>query len=1268
MKRPASDMGAQDREDHINDVDMERGSSPADVSQGGTSEACGGVEVTPKAKQQDTGIRHRPGSSTDMMSQESNTKAFSQKVSSDESASAGSDSIAPTPSSISTAATSIRPESSSSSLPPIPSIDDQVAKVRQLMMKKLQDKQKGYVVTIRWLSRVLARCSDRAEGESFDKSATEGDIGPLDNSDLVLAVEGSGDLHDEAGQRFVPLRPGAQIGEDYEVVPEEAWELILQWYGQARGSPIITRYVHDTSTGFNENCQYELNPPVFSLLKLPGNHSDATAESIKETATPPIRMLASRSMPVNTWLRKAKDLVAIDVKSTVRVWKILAGLKSSSGSGMITPAASRSASPAPGAVLVASAGDRMILDVETFTSLRIGDERELLDVKDQTMNPKYNGTSTLSVVGLSRDEVVVLEEQIGGPAGGEWPSDVSKASKSHLTVSRSGAADRVRGKGFSTSGRSSPVPGVMTRGRRRMDGRPRGITGLQNLGNTCYMNSALQCVRSVEELTQYFLHDEYKKDLNPSNPLGHHGEVAKAYASLLGSMYPEITSNNAFSPTRFKGIIGKYGPSFSGYGQQDSQEFLLFLLDGLQEDLNRIHKKPYIEKPDSTDEMVHDQTALKELADKCWEIYKARNDSVITDLFAGMYKSTVICPVCDKVSIIFDPFNNLTLQLPIENNWGREVFYFPLHSRPIRVDVDIDKNSSIRTLKEFVAKRVNSDPDRIVMAEFYRSKFYKMFDNVGTIGEANIQSADTIGLYELDSVPTNYNPNKPKKAFSLYSKEAQDEIPDIGSPEAERLLVPVFNRLVKSNTTRNQQRTFFGEPMYVVITRDDSKDYDSVLRKVLGKVATMTTKNILDDDLIESSAINTPEDSDTLVMHDDGHSSDSNPVQAMSVEGEDGFVDVSMKDNTDGNPPPAAAEKAAHHPVLEPNSFIPPMLQNLFQLRVVQTGDAIPLGWNQIEENKEYPSVSERAARRVPHRPARRDRNPDFREGMRNSLSSDEDDAPLPPLSSAPPDDDSDLESNGEGKGESGSDSASDQLPSAKSIFSNHRPSSRRNSKQISTYSRKGKKNGGKSTASEDAGGLIRPGEAILLDWNLEAYDALFEGSETDDDQMRGAPTWKAFELYKDEELVAKRAQRQTRRRRGISLDDCLNEFGKMETLSENNAWYCPRCKEHRRATKKFELWKAPDILVMHLKRFSSNRNFRDKLEIFVDYPVEGLDLNDRVIMNEEGKSLVYDLVAVDNHYGGLGGGHYTAYAKNFFDSDKNWYEYNGERILVSLF
>lgn len=190
-----------------------------------------------------------------------------------------------------------------------------------------------------------------------------------------------------------------------------------------------------------------------------------------------------------------------------------------------------------------------------------------------------------------------------------------------------------------------------------------------------------------------------------------------------------------------------------------------------------------------------------------------------------------------------------------------------------------------------------------------------------------------------------------------------------------------------------------------------------------------------------------------------------------------------------------------------------------------------------------------------------------------------------------------------------------------------------------------------------DQGPLVRLGEGLVVDWYQEAWSAMY-GKDGPDDNLRGEPTWNTMQTFDDPELTAKRIARTQRRKNGITLDDCLNEFGKEEILSEMDTWYCPRCKEHRRASKKFELWKTPDILVMHLKRFSSSGMRRDKLDVHVEFPIEGLDLSTRVIETEDGKQEIYDLFAVDDHWGGLGGGHYTAFAKNFTDGE--WWEYNG--------
>ena len=678
------------------------------------------------------------------------------------------------------------------------------------------------------------------------------------------------------------------------------------------------------------------------------------------------------------------------------------------------------------------------------------------------------------------------------------------------------------------------------------------------------------------------------------------------------------------------------------------------------------------------------------MADKCWDIYKARNDSVITDLFAGMYKSTVVCPVCEKVSIIFDPFNNLTLQLPIENLWSRQLFFFPLHSRPIRVEVDIDKNATFSAVKEYVAKKVKVDHRKMIIAEIYKHRFFKVFDDKSSISDERIAESDRIGVFELEDVPSNWPPSKKKttKARNMLSysnSEDEEDLPDGDSLLAEKMLVAVFNRAPKDSSSRSQQKEVFGLPSFIVLTRDEAKDYDSILRKILAKVATMTSVDILQDGSGQSESASETQDSDTVLMTtDDADSSSDSKVYASSVQGEDEIVDISMSES--GEEAPAAArisylpalENSKSTPlVLRPGEFVKPELRSMFEIKYFSGNEMIPTSWNSLQdESKNYPALSSRLstlrATREPHSAAEK-----LARRLKNigssSSSSDEDvDDPPPTVNGtmlSNPNDDASDESDGM--------PPVDQLliPQKSRGLSRFNKNKKHRNAGLITYSHKGKRRG-VSRGDEDpdevvgakydgvSGPLLRLGDSILLDWTNEARDALFEDSSPGSDTgMRGTNTWNNIPILPDPELDTKRQIRTSRKRNGVSLGDCLDEFGKAEILSENDAWYCPRCKEHRRASKKFELWTSPDILVIHLKRFSTQGRLRDKLDVFVDFPVEGLDLTSRVAVQEEGKSLTYDLFAVDNHYGGLGGGHYTAFAHNFYD--QNWYEYNGKSIFT---
>ncbi len=63
-----------------------------------------------------------------------------------------------------------------------------------------------------------------------------------------------------------------------------------------------------------------------------------------------------------------------------------------------------------------------------------------------------------------------------------------------------------------------------------------------------------------------------------------------------------------------------------------------------------------------------------------------------------------------------------------------------------------------------------------------------------------------------------------------------------------------------------------------------------------------------------------------------------------------------------------------------------------------------------------------------------------------------------------------------------------------------------------------------------------------------------------------------------------------------VMLGDCISAFTHEETLSPEDPWYCSQCQQFRQASKKFDLWKLPDILIVHIKRFSYTKYSRDKV------------------------------------------------------------------------
>ncbi|WVQ85882.1 hypothetical protein IAT38_008050 [Cryptococcus sp. DSM 104549] len=189
-----------------------------------------------------------------------------------------------------------------------------------------------------------------------------------------------------------------------------------------------------------------------------------------------------------------------------------------------------------------------------------------------------------------------------------------------------------------------------------------GITGLKNLGNTCYMNSTIQCLSATFPFATFFLDGSYKKSINVHNPLGTKGNLANAWAELLQVLWKE--TYEFLSPLTFRKNITQFAHQFSGTEQHDSQEFLSFVLDGLHEDLNRVqHKPPPVEITPEREAML-ENSAPEVASESEWQIYKQRNDSLIVDLFQGQYRNRLECLTCHKTSTTYDAFMYMSLPVP----------------------------------------------------------------------------------------------------------------------------------------------------------------------------------------------------------------------------------------------------------------------------------------------------------------------------------------------------------------------------------------------------------------------------------------------------------------------------------------------------------------------------------------------------------------------------------------------------------------------------
>uniref|UniRef100_A0A8C8G702 Ubiquitin carboxyl-terminal hydrolase n=1 Tax=Oncorhynchus tshawytscha TaxID=74940 RepID=A0A8C8G702_ONCTS len=594
-----------------------------------------------------------------------------------------------------------------------------------------------------------------------------------------------------------------------------------------------------------------------------------------------------------------------------------------------------------------------------------------------------------------------------------------------------------------------------------------GLCGLSNLGNTCFMNSALQCLSNASPLTEYFLDDQYEAEINRENPLGMRGEIAESYADLVKQMW--LSRSSYVAPRTFKTQVGRFAPQFSGYQQQDSQELLAFLMDGLHEDLNRVKKKPYLALQDAggrKDEIV---------AKEAWTNHRLRNDSIIVDIFHGLFKSTLVCPECAKVSVTFDPFCYLTLPLPMKKDRTMEVFLVRIdpQSRPTQYRVVVPKLGSVTDLCSALSRLSGIPAENMVVADVYNHRFHKIYRRDDGLNQ--IMEKDDIFVYE------------------------------VAEEDAESMNLPVYFRERHSKHTGGSTGTMlFGQPLLITVPRQNLAA-DMLYEKVLERIGWVQCLWAC------------------FCFYFSNHSGTSNGNGVC--EGEEEAMDQQVSPEPEnGQSEEEDASDLENGPKTKPCSSTPPKLFSFSMVNSYGTANISP-------------------------------------------------------------------------------------LPCDGNIL------------KLNTHS------------------------TVAIDWDSDSKKLCYDDQEA--------------EAYEKHESMLQAPKKKAT----VALRECIELFTTMETLGEHDPWYCPTCKKHQQATKKFDLWSLPRILVVHLKRFSYNRCWRDKLDTVVDFPVRDLNMSEFVCDPKAGP-YVYDLIAVSNHYGGMGGGHYTAYGKN--KADGKWHYFDDSSVSAA--
>ncbi|KAL9112096.1 MAG: hypothetical protein Q9227_003473 [Pyrenula ochraceoflavens] len=207
---------------------------------------------------------------------------------------------------------------------------------------------------------------------------------------------------------------------------------------------------------------------------------------------------------------------------------------------------------------------------------------------------------------------------------------------------------------------SATRPALYTSGSISRRNTPLHRTGLENLGNTCYLNATLQCLAATIPLSTFFKSDTYKQFCSMSKDSSQ-GVVPFYIANIIRHLWKEDRSY--YSPRQFVDFMTKRLAWEPGR-QQDASELLISLLDMLHEDFNIHHNHTRLNTITPAQEAVRERMQIPLASSIEWERHEHNNRSFIESLFAGQIATRTTCSSCGFHNTAYDVVYTFTLPIP----------------------------------------------------------------------------------------------------------------------------------------------------------------------------------------------------------------------------------------------------------------------------------------------------------------------------------------------------------------------------------------------------------------------------------------------------------------------------------------------------------------------------------------------------------------------------------------------------------------------------